>query len=141
MSLGGTRGRCEVTLTLNLGAAQAPASANASWWAEHLGDDAKSGTAARATPVSATPALHSHPVSEPGPRAGGGGRMSDAELQRATAAWNLGGARWPAGSARAANSCTRFWCWRMRRLATGGCRRRCTGRTSMTAYFGGSCCV
>lgn len=110
-------GCCEGLLTLTLGAAQAPASANASWWAEHLGDDAKGGTATRATPVSATPALHSHSVSEPGPRPAGG-RMSDAELQRATAAWNLGGARRPAGSARAANPCTHFWCWRMRRLAS-----------------------
>ena len=62
---------------------QAPAteaSSNAGWWREHLGRDLSGPNAPQAPP------LRSHPVSDPSP----GGR-TDADLQRATAAWNLGG--------------------------------------------------
>ena len=69
---------------------QAPpteASSNAGWWREHLGRDLSGPNAPQAPP------LRSHPVSDPSP----GGR-TDAELQRATAAWNLGGTRSLRGS-------------------------------------------
>ena len=62
---------------------QAPpteASSNAGWWREHLGRDLSGPNAPQAPP------LRSHPVSDPSP----GGR-TDEELQRATAAWKLGG--------------------------------------------------
>ena len=58
------------------------ASANAGWWREHLGRDLSGPDAPRAPP------LRSHPVSDPSP---GGRTAADEELQRATAAWSLGG--------------------------------------------------
>lgn len=67
-------------LTRVLQAPPTEASSNAGWWREHLGRDLSGPNAPQAPP------LRSHPVSDPSP----GGR-TDAELQRATAAWNLGG--------------------------------------------------
>ncbi|KAK9819484.1 hypothetical protein WJX81_005966 [Elliptochloris bilobata] len=63
----------------------AEASANAGWWREHLGRDLSGPDAPRPPPP-----LRSHPVPDATPAPGG--RAADDELQRAAAAWNLGGA-------------------------------------------------
>ena len=76
---------CKIVASLDWQGPPSESSANAGWWREHLGRDLSGANAPRPPP------LQSHPISESNPTGASGDRARDEELQRATAAWSLGG--------------------------------------------------